>query len=701
MMNMETSKMDKEIRIGHLMTDILYHNRLYRLGTPKISDDEYDELVKELETLDSGNQVLIDKDYTPIEGAEQIDLPTDIASLTKTARTKEATAYENLMMWIDKYNLHDVDFCCSGKYDGVMFLVDEESTGHKPAYKKGEDNCGYSVSHHYKKISTHASSYKVFTVGEVLFSRKTFDAHFSKSLGTGKYENGRNTIAGKTNPLSDASDDLYHADFMRYTLIDKVVGEYCFDKSTQLLLLNKDFNKIPVPYEVMKLSEMTEAKLDELFKLWSVDYEIDGIVIDVNDQVIREKLGRETGSNNPAYARAYKGDFEDREDTKCTKLTWEITKFGKLAPRCWFDPIRLNGATVQKCYVDNAKFVVDSGVHVGAEIEVKRSGMIIPRLSKVYTAFDPYGDLGKLSQSMADFDNRFKVAQEFGIVPSGCPICSGAVELTENDKGEKVDLMCINPYCSGKALRRMVAFFRIMGAKGIGDSTLEMLYDMGYDTIEKVLEIPLSKFESFDGYGKSKAAITFNALHDCLKNVSIVTVMHASGYFPKMGSDKLGIIEDYSGGRVEPHAPSVSELTDLSGIAEKSAKTYVDNFPKFRDFMVNMEKYVTYKHMDETAESINTDGKCAGWVVVFTRWRDKKIEEIIEQEGGIVKKGYSKAITHVFPAEKGHMTSKERKASDDGKIIWDQHELKKYLGYDGYAKKDDKEKDDFETGLNW
>lgn len=690
---------NKQFRINELMTDILYYNRLYRLGTPKIPDNEFDELVKELEELDPKNQVLIDKDYTPIKGATQVALPVDIASLTKLSRDKKTSAYDQLIKWVDKYDLRNKMFVLSGKYDGVMFCVDESVPGYKPAYKKGEDNRGYSVSHHYKKISSNGNPYDLYSVGEVLYSRKTFDSKFAD-----KYENGRNMISGKTNPLSEATDDLYCADYMRYTLIDKVNGEYVFDKSEQLTILNKELNSIKVPFERLSWSEMTEEKIDQLFKKWSEDFEIDGIVIDVNDAGVREKLGRETGSNNPAYARAYKGDFEDRAETACRKLTWEITKFGKLAPRCWFDPIRLNGATVQKCYVDNAKFVVDSGVHVGAAIEVKRSGMIIPRLSKVLTEFDPYGNLGKLSEAMDKFDNRFAVAQQFDIVPSMCPICSGQVEMTENDKGEKVDLMCINPDCGGKKLRRIVSFFKTMGAKGVGDSTLEMLYDLGFDTIEKILGINIPYLVSLEGYGQSKAEIVHTALHGCLTGVSIIKLMHASGYFPKMGSDKLGIIYDYKIDLKMDQLSSdltVDQLQILKGIAKKSAETYVDNLPLFNNFYKNIENHVLFYIAEKKSkEPVKSGGKCEEWVVVFTRWRDEKVEKIIEQEGGIVKKGYSKVITHVFPAEKGFHTKKEASAEADNKIIMDQHELKQYLGYDGYAKKDENSEDN-EFSMNW
>jgi len=694
---------DKQAIITELCSDILYYNKMYRMGTPKISDGEFDVMVKKLEKLDPNNPVLIDKDYTPIEGATQVELPVNIASLTKLSRDKDGSAYYHFLKWVDKYNLHDYYFVCSGKYDGVMLLVDESVTGHKPAWKKGEGNMGYQVDHHYKKISVDGTPHDYYSVGELVYSRKSFEKHLAD-----KYENARNTISGKTNPLSSASDDLYHADFIRFSLIPKHEGvdEYAWDKAIQLATLNK-INNVKIPFQKLRFSEITEEKLDQLFKMWSEHYEIDGIVIDVDDCIKRRELGRETGTNNPVYARAYKGDFEDRAETICTDLTWEITKFGVLAPRCWFEPVRLNGATVQKCYVDNAKFVLESGVHVGAKIEVKRSGMIIPRLSKVISGNDPYGDLGKLSEKSADMNIRFKMAQEYGIIPHACPICSSETELSENDKGEKVNLMCINPECDGKALRRIVAFFKTMGAKGVGSSTFEMLYDLGYDNIKTILEIDVNHFSNMDGFAKSKAENTWNALHNCLHDITIVDLMHASGFFPKMGSDKLGIIFDYVSGRISDGVSYFDvvvipdDLTKLPGIAEKSALTYLKGVEPFYNFYEEILQFFILKTETDKAEKPNIDGKCVGWVCVFTRWRDKEIEKIIEKEGGEVKKGYSKAITHVFPAEKGVITNKLQKAMDDGKIILDQHELKTYLQLDRYINNNKPEDEDSEFSINF
>jgi len=694
--------MDKQSKINELSTSILHYNRLYRIGTPTIPDNEFDAMVRELEELDPNSKVLIDKDYTPIEGATQVELPINIASLTKLSGDKNGSAYDYYLKWVAKYNLQNVVAVLSGKYDGVMMLVDESVNGYKPAYKKGEGNEGYAVDHHYKKISTDATARSYYSVGEVLFSKTVFEKI------QGKYENGRNMISGKTNPLSDATDELYHADFMRYSLVPKDKGdEYSFSKVEQLEILNKEVNSVPVPFEIMKFSEITEEVLDRLFKKWSMDYDIDGVVIDINDADLRRKLGRETGTNNPAYARAYKGDFEDRAETICTDLTWEITKFGVLAPRCWFNPVRLNGATVQKCYVDNAKFVLDSGLHIGAKIEVKRAGMIIPRLSKVIYGNDPYGDLGKLSEHMANTTAKFNAAQQYGILPTECPICGGQVELTENDKGENVNLMCISPVCEGKALRRIAAFFKTMGAKGVGDATLEMLYDLGYDTIKSILDISVDHFCNMEGFAKSKAEIVWNALHGCLHNTTIVDIMHASGFFPKMGSDKLGIIFDHVNGRVNDGISyfdavvAPNDLIKLPGIAEKSAMTYCKGIQPFYDFYTEIFEFFVLKTEMVESEKPKTGGKCAGWVCLFTRWRDKEIEKIIEAEGGEVKKGYSKAITHVFPAEKGFGTNKEKSALADGKIIWDQHELKTYLQLDRYKKKDEDNNEDSEFSMNW
>jgi hypothetical protein len=169
-----------------------------------------------------------------------------------------------------------------------------------------------------------------------------------------------------------------------------------------------------------------------------------------------------------------------------------------------------------------------------------------------------------------------------------------------------------------------------------------------------------------------------------------------------MGSDKLGIIHEY---KLDIKLDSLSsdldvdQLQIINGIAKKSAETYVDNLPLFIDFYNTIEKHITLE--TDKKECVKSGGKCEGWVVVFTRWRDKALENTIKAEGGIVKTGYSKAITHVFPAVKGFYTSKEKKAEEDGKIIWDRQELEEYLK-DEINKEDiDGDTEDKEFNMDW
>jgi len=193
--------------------------------------------------------------------------------------------------------------------------------------------------------------------------KKTFLDKYSMD-----YANPRNFVGGLLNSKTIKSP-LSDCDYIKYGAVF-VDGEFKYKKDV-IDELNIG-QKIKVPYHICKISELTEELLISLFHEYSVDYEIDGLIIEINDLSKQDELGRETSSNNPVWARAFKhSSFEQSAETKIIGISWNISKQGYLKPILHIDPVRLDGVTISNVTGNNARFVKDMGIGVGAKVLVK------------------------------------------------------------------------------------------------------------------------------------------------------------------------------------------------------------------------------------------------------------------------------------------------------------------------------------------
>ena len=361
--------------------------------------------------------------------------------------------------WLKSKNIpEDTLMVCTPKFDGASFCVNEQT---EDAWTRGDGIEGQYSPEHYQMVKNKNPKSEIecnfYSYGEIIMPVKTFlENQFKKDDGT-PYKNPRNLVAGKLNDKK-ANDLLKHCFYIRYGLSSSAIH---LNKTEQLELLNA-LNVTPVHFKTIKASEVTEKHLQDLFREWKGEFEIDGIIIEVNDYLLRKQLGRETGTKrNPAYARAFKGEgFEDQEDTEVISVNYEVSKQGFLKPTIAIKPVLLNGALVSNPTGNNYKFILDNNIAPGAIVRVIRSGMVIPKIIKV-------------------------IKPGHVVLPSQCPVCKSSVEWNET----KVELVCTNEDCEAQRLKKIIAFFEIIGVDNMGEGVCEQLYDAGYDTIEKILKM--------------------------------------------------------------------------------------------------------------------------------------------------------------------------------------------------------------------
>ena len=609
--------------IDRIVAKLEEANTAYRTGNAIMSDKDYDDMVDLLFSYDPENEFFSKVGLEVIDETRKSKLPIDMASMNKIK------TIEDIQNWLRLKGIsRNAEIVCTPKYDGLSLCHDEINTN---TWTRGDGEFGQKSDEHYKLIQNHLSLKSEpfsYTYGEVIMSKQVFADKYST-----EFANPRNLVAGLLNS-KEVTEPLKDLQFIKYGAIPN--EGFNFKTKSDILDMLNSGQEVKVNYHLFIAKDITEELLIELFRRWSTDYEIDGIILEVNDLTLQESLGRETSSNNPCYARAFKHDsFEQRAEADVLGISWNISKHGLLKPVLHITPIKLDGVTVSNVTGNNAKFVKDMGLGIGAKVVVKRSGMVIPLIVEVLQTVDFV---------MPTVDGTDIDWNENGIE---------LVTLTETDD---------------QKLKQNVAFFEILEADNVSEGIITQLWDAGYQTIEDILNVSQTQLEKIDRFGKRKAQIVYNSIQKSIKDVQLSKLQHATGLFRGLGSKKLALLEHFT------TKPTIDQVMEVEGFAEISAKVFVDNYDNFFTFVGNLPITIA-----EKVEAVKVGTDLEGKSFVFTGVRRKDLEEVIESRGGKVAGSVSKTTTYLVMKSKGSGSSKETKAISLGVVILTVEELENLL----------------------
>lgn len=412
--------------IKKLVSRLEAYNKAYRLGEPMVSDDIYDEMLGLLASMDPNNSFFDKVGLSSKRANYKLDVP--MASMYK------AKTYEELIKWYDNtFGKNEVELILTPKLDGISLGRDEVNN---VSFTRGDGKMGQNVSLHYDMM-TNKASYDTFlyTNGEVIIKRKTFIDLYSN-----EYSNPRNFVGGLLNS-DDASIYLEDCSFIRYGAVPSNTKIFNTKKSILDELNSKQINKID--YICTTLNKITEDYLDKIFNKWSEEYDIDGIIIEANDIVLQNAIGRHHSTENPLYAIAYKAEsFDKKVETEVVGIEWNISKRGKLKPIINVKPVNIDGVVVSNVTGNNARYVMNMGIGIGSKVIIRRSGMVIPQIVEVL--------------------NRV----EFEVPKIG-------VDLRWDENG--VDLETIE-LTEEQEIKNTISFFEILECDNIGEGVIRQLW---------------------------------------------------------------------------------------------------------------------------------------------------------------------------------------------------------------------------------
>ncbi len=596
-----------------LEQDIIEYNYQYRDGNPIISDQLYDFLIERLKIEQPDSELLKSSVLEVAKENRKEKLPIPMYSLEKDKSVEE---FQKHLSSNDLSN--ETECVISGKLDGISLVVDERNN--KQAWTRGDGEVGQESTMHFDKMNRidHNDQRFVYSYGEAILSKANWMKHFQGKLSphTGKpYKSARNLVGGLLN-ADDARDELQYVDYIRYGLSSDR------DKQEMLAVCNT-LNAVEFEYFVCKAKDITEDLLDKLYQEWSEKYQIDGVVIDINNKDIRSKLGRER-NNNPKYARAIKlPKWGENAIVKVLAITWQVSKQGNLKPVINIEPTDIGGATISNVTAYNAKYLFDNHICVGSIIEITRSGDVIPK------------HLNTISYDEVEFK---RMREEIA-----CPSCGGLVYWDETS----TELFCINPDCRDRRISKLVHFFKTLEVEEFGEPTIIKVYDRGYKTPLDVLKMGFNDIYSVEGFATKSANNLLKEFSKLKENgTTLAKLIHACDVTEgRLGSTMIQLIFDDLKGS-DPYNQKIERLIGIKGIAEKSAHIFNSAMQEF--LKPEFQDLLDYVKINETIQTEVLGEKFAGYKICFTGVRPSKEQEaIILSEGGEVVSGVSKNTTHL------------------------------------------------------
>ncbi len=497
-------------RIEALRREIDYHNyRYYVLARPVISDAEYDALMDELRALEAQFPQFITPDSPtqrvgsrPAEGFRKVRHPVPVLSLDKVTNREELFAWHRRIRKLLPEEHPPLAYVVEPKFDGLTVVLHYEEGRFVLGATRGNGEEGEDVTANLRTVRTvplHVPlalqgpkpPARLVVRGEILMRIEDFEALNRRLVGDGEppFANPRNAAAGslrQLDPQVTAERPLF---LYAYQILLAKGGEVPATQWETLHYLKA--LGFPIADAVIRRYETLDAVAERCEAMAEIrhtlPYEIDGMVIKIDDLATQASLGMVGG--RPRGAIAYK--FPPQEaTTDLLDVEFSVGRTGVITPTAILAPVRIGGVTVRRATLHNFDFIRERDIRIGDRVIVRRAGDVIPYI------VGPIPDL-------RDGDERPIEP------PDRCPACEEPILHPEGE----VAYFCVNAACPAQRVQRLIYFARTMEIDGLGERTAEQLVERGL--VEDPADLYFLKEEALlelEGFAEKKAQKLLEAI---------------------------------------------------------------------------------------------------------------------------------------------------------------------------------------------
>ena len=658
--------MDKTIldEILDLRSKIAYHSdRYYNYDSPEISDYDYDMMYNRLLTLEAEHPEHFDPTSpTQRVGGKALDKFEKVTHNARMDSLSDVFSYEELDAFISKLSeaVDSPSYSVEPKIDGLSVSLRYENGIFVEGATRGDGITGENVTVNLRTIRSIPLKLKEplnLTVrGEVYMPRGVFEKINTKREAEGKalMANPRNAAAGSLRQLdskitAERKLDIFIFNFQEGSLY----ADGSMPKThTETLARLKELGFVTLEHTTV--ASTSEGVISHIKKIGemrdSLPYDIDGVVVKIDDLLMRREIGE--GTSTPKWAVAYKFPPEEKL-TKLTDITIAVGRTGVLTPTAVLSPVRLAGTTVSRAALHNLDFIRERGIKIGDTVTVRKAGDIIP---EVLCAHPEKRDGSEIEFNM----------------PSCCPSCGEPVYRDE----DMAAVRCTNTACPAQLSRRIEHFASkdAMNIDGLGPQIVELLLDNALiKDVSDLYTLSASDVASLERMGEKSAANLITAI-EASKSRGLERLMFALG-IRNIGTVAAAAVAERFGSLRACMSATFDELVALSDFGAVTAESVVDFFSKEENIKL-CERLISLGLFTECTAVVASNA-LLGKIFVLTgtlpTMKRDEAAELIKTNGGKVSSSVSKKTDYVVAGDDAG--SKLTKARELGVAVISEAEL--------------------------
>lgn len=655
--------MDRMNEIIELLNKYAYE--YYTLDKPSVEDAEYDRLMQELIRIESSHPewVRLDSPTRKIGGEvisefEKVTHRVPMMSLGNVFNEEEIRDFDEKVSKV----FPNHEYVCELKIDGLAFNLEYKDGVFVRAATRGNGVVGEDITHNVKTIKSipHVLKEKVDLDirGEIYMSKKSFNKlnERQKEKGENIFQNPRNAAAGSIRQLDSSVAASRGLDVFLYHY-----PETPFKTHYETLMYMKKLGFVVNPN--IRLCKNIDEVLSFIHE-WTekrntLPYEIDGIVIKVNDIEQQRELG--FTAKVPKWATAYKFPPE-HVLTKLTDIIFTVGRTGQITPNAVLEPVRVMGSTISRATLHNSDYCVEKDIRIGDYVYIYKAGDVIPAVDRV------------------ELKRRNGAEKPFEMIKY-CPMCGSNLV----QKNGMVDYFCENIHCPARKIEGLIHFVSrgAMNILGLGDRIMEDFFNYGY--IKEFSDIyKLDKYKEeltlLEGFGNKSIEAILKSIEDSKQN-SLDRLLFALG-INGIGAKTAKLLCKYYttiDSLIDATEEELATIRDIGPTLSINIVNYfkdeknIEEINELRKLGVNM----TYNGK-KMIEDENFKDKRFVITGSFDNISRDEIKEFIEERGGLTSDSVSKKTDVVLVGEAPG--SKRDKAIELNIPIWNQAKLFEIMG---------------------